>query len=194
MQMFSHHQAFWDESLKHFLHRTPVTSSGVPKAPPLPSTPAFGWLGVAEGSSPADRSGCQKSVPSWQRPASPWWSGGGCPAVRAHERYTWRTHLDHVARSSGRGRSGAEAPCGDGERGDSWHLKKRFNESLEFHVTPECFNFVGAKFSLFLTIFKCRMQLNQNKEASFQTRIVFFFNLEWKSTASNCVWPLEWSI
>lgn len=78
---------------------------------PLP--PASSWTEEVGGSSPADRSGCQTSLPSWRTRASLWWSGGGSRVCHAREKCTWHTRLGRVARSSGRGRTGAEAPCRD---------------------------------------------------------------------------------
>lgn len=71
-------------------------------------------------SSPAGRNGCWTSEPSWQRPASLWWSDGGCLAGLARGRCTWHIRPDPSVRSSDMGQRGAETPCTQWEQRLKW--------------------------------------------------------------------------
>lgn len=95
-------EAVWD------LWKAPVrvTSSAIGETPWLPCD----FSVTAEDSSPAGRNGCWMSEPSLQRPASLWWSDGGCLDGLARGRCTWHTRPGPWARSSDTGQSGAETP------------------------------------------------------------------------------------
>lgn len=84
---------------------------------------------TAEDSSPAGRNGCWMSEPSLQRPASLWWSDGGCLDGLARGRCTWHIRPGPWARSSDTGQSGAETPWTQWERRLKWgqcHCISRF--------------------------------------------------------------------